>query len=302
MKRMISPTLLVLAAGMGNRYGGLKQIEPVGPVGETIVEYSIYDAIRAGFGKVVFVIRKDIEHQFREAVGTRLEKHIAVEHVFQELDKVPSGFSVPVGRIKPWGTAHAILMAADAIDEPFAVINADDFYGAEGYRVLSQHLQTGAMDYAMVGFVLRNTLSHFGPVSRGICQVSGDGFLQSIGELENIECNGLHARNIDIGGKTTRLSGDEMVSMNMWGFTPEIFEQLGKHFKKFLEQDTLNAQSESYLPVTVNELISTGQARVKVLRTDGAWSGITYRGDRPRVVETISRLIDRGDYPQRLWA
>lgn len=231
---MTSPTLLVLAAGMGNRYGGLKQIEPVGPGDETIEEYSIYDAIRAGFGKVVFVIRKDIEHQFREAVRTRFEKHIAVEYVFQELDKVPPGFSVPVGRIKPWGTTHAILMAADAIEEPFAAINADDFYGAEDYRILAQHLQTGTMDYAMVGFVLRNTLSYFGPVSRGICRVSGDGFLQSIGELENIECDGGHARNIDIGGKTTRLSGDEVVSMNMWGFTPQVFEQLGNILRNFL--------------------------------------------------------------------
>ena len=171
MKPTTSPTLLVLAAGMGNRYGGLKQIDPVGPGGETIIDYSIYDALRAGFGKVVFVIRKDIEHAFKQAVGARFERHIAVEYVFQELDKLPPGFSVPVGRTKPWGTLHAVLMAADAINEPFAVINADDFYGSEGYRVLAQHLQSGTADYAMVGFLLRNTLSDFGSVSRGVCRV-----------------------------------------------------------------------------------------------------------------------------------
>ncbi len=174
MKPTTPPTLLVLAAGMGSRYGGLKQIDPVGPSGETIIDYSIYDALRAGFGKVVFVIRKDIEQAFKQAVGARFEKRIAVEYVFQELDKLPLGFSVPTGRTKPWGTLHAILMAADAINEPFAVINADDFYGAESYRVLAQHLQSGTTDYAMVGFVLRNTLSDFGAVSRGVCQVDDD--------------------------------------------------------------------------------------------------------------------------------
>ena len=183
MKPATSPTLLVLAAGMGSRYGGLKQIEAVGPSGETIIDYSIYDAMRAGFGKLVFIIRKDIEQAFKEVVGARFEKRIAVEYVFQELEKIPAGFQVPAGRTKPWGTTQAILMAADAIHEPFAVINADDFYGAESYRVMSEHLQAGTGDYAMVGFVLRNTLSEFGTVARGVCRVGGDGYLEQVVEL-----------------------------------------------------------------------------------------------------------------------
>jgi NDP-sugar pyrophosphorylase family protein len=286
---------------MGNRYGSLKQIDPVGPGGETIIDYSIYDALRAGFAKVVFVIRKDIEQAFKQAVGARFEGHIAVEYVFQELDKLPLGFSVPAGRTKPWGTLHAVLMAADVISEPFATINADDFYGSEGFHVLAQHLQNGTTDYAMVGFVLRNTLSDFGAVSRGICQVDDDGFLQRVVELANIERDGIHARNTDSAGRITALSGDEVVSMNMWGFTPNIFGQAREHFQKFLKLDGSNFQSESYLPNTVNELVLAGQAQVKVLRTNDLWAGVTYREDHPRVVQTIRRLINRGTYPDRLW-
>ena len=302
MKPMASPTLLVLAAGMGNRYGGLKQIDPIGPGGETIMDYSIYDALRAGFGKLVFVIRKDIELQFKEAVGSRFEKRMPVEYVFQELDKLPTGFSVPAGRTKPWGTMHAILMAASAIDEPFAVINADDYYGPEGYRALAQHLQAGTMDYAMVGFVLRNTLSDFGPVSRGVCQVSDDDFLESVVELTNVERDGAYARNIDMAGQMTRLTGNEVASMNMWGFTPRVFGQLGEHFQKFLERSVSDVQSESYLPSMVNDLVVAGQARVKVLRTQDSWGGITYRADRPRIAENIRRLIENGTYPKSLWS
>jgi dTDP-glucose pyrophosphorylase len=301
MKPTTPPALLVLAAGMGNRYGGLKQIDPVGPGGETIIDYSIYDALRAGFGKVVFVIRKDIEQAFKQAVGARFERLIGVEYVFQELDKLPLGFSVPAGRTRPWGTLHAVLMAADAISEPFAVVNADDFYGSEGYRALAQHLQRGTADYAMVGFVLRNTLSDFGAVSRGVCRVDEDDLLQGVVELTNIERNGVHARNTDSTGRVTRLSGDEVVSMNMWGFRPQVFGQLREHFQKFLNLDGSNVRSESYLPNTVNELISAGQARVKVLRTNESWVGVTYREDHPRVVQAIRRLIDRGNYPSRLW-
>jgi NDP-sugar pyrophosphorylase family protein len=302
MKPMTSPTLLVLAAGLGSRYGGLKQIDPVGPGGETIMDYSIYDALRVGYGKLVFVIRKDIERPFRKIVGARFEKHIAVEYVFQELDNLPPGFSVPAGRTKPWGTMHAILMAASAISEPFTVINADDFYGTEGYRALAQYLQAGTMDYAMVGFVLRTTLSDFGAVSRGVCRVSDEGFLQDVVELTNIEPDGVHAKNTDAAGRITRLSGNEMVSMNMWGFTPLIFGQLREHFQKFLELNASDVQSESYLPTAVNELVLSGQARVKVLRTNDSWDGITYREDHARVVESISRLIQSGSYPKRLWS
>jgi NDP-sugar pyrophosphorylase family protein len=302
MKPTTPPALLVLAAGMGNRYGGLKQIDPVGPGGETIIDYSIYDALRAGFGKVVFVIRRDIEEAFRQAVGGRFEKHIAVEYVFQELDRLPQGFSVPIGRTKPWGTLHAVLMAADTISEPFAVINADDFYGSEGYRVLALHLQTGTTNYAMVGFVLRNTLSDFGAVSRGVCRIDDDGFLKGVVELTDIERNGVHARNTDSTGGITTLSGDEVVSMNMWGFSHHIFGQFREHFQRFLRSNGLAIESESYVPSAVNQLVLTGQARVKVLRSNDSWAGVTYREDHPRVVETIRRLIDRGNYPSRLWS
>jgi hypothetical protein len=301
MELMTSRTLLVLAAGIGNRYGGLKQIEPVGPHGETIIDYSIYDALRAGFGKVVFVIRKDIEHAFKQSVGARFAGHIGVEFVFQELDKLPPGFSVPVSRTRPWGTLHGVLMAAHTINEPFAVINADDFYGPEGYRILAQHLNSSSADYAMVGFPLRNTLSDFGSVSRGVCRVDGDGFLQGVVELTTIERDGAHARNIDSSGRITTLSGDEVVSMNMWGFTPHIFGQFRENFQRFLRSNASAIESESYVPSAVNELVLTGRARVKVLRTNASWAGVTYREDRPRVVETIRRLVDRGDYPNRLW-
>jgi NDP-sugar pyrophosphorylase family protein len=299
---MTSPTLLLLAAGMGSRYGGLKQIDPVGPAGETIMDYSIYDAIRAGFGKVVFVIRKDIEIPFREIVGARFEERIAVEYVFQELANVPPGFSVPVGRTRPWGTMHAILMAADVVREPFAVINADDFYGAESYHILAKYLQCGAEDYAMAGYVLRNTLSDFGAVARGVCHVSDDDMLQSVVELTRIERDGAAAKNSDPTGQVTKLTGAEIVSMNMWGFTPRVFEQLREYFQRFLELQGSNISAESYIPSAVNKLILAGQARVKVLRTSDAWLGITYREDRLRVVKGISQLIDDGYYPKELWS
>lgn len=286
---------------MGSRYGGLKQIDPVGPGGETIMDYSIYDAFRAGFGKVVFVIRKDIEQPFKDVVGARFEKRIAVEYVFQELDKLPPGFSAPSGRTRPWGTAHAILMASCAIHEPFAVINADDFYGAEGYRVLAQHLQSGTADYAMVGFVLRNTLSDFGTVSRGVCRMNGDSFLESVVELTNIERDGVDARSTDGTGRVTRLAGNEVASMNMWGFTPQVFGQLREQFQRFLDLNGSNVQSEFYIPNVVNELVLAGLARVKVLGTNDSWFDVTYREDRSRVVESIDRLIHGGLYPERLW-
>ena len=295
---------------MGSRYGGLKQMDPVGPVDEgssessreTILDYSVYDALRAGFGKVVFVIRRDMEESFKEIVAARFEKHITVEYVFQELDKLPPGFSVPPGRTKPWGTTHAILMAAEAIDEPFAAINADDFYGAEGYRVLAQHLRSDTRNYAMVGFVLRNTLSEFGAVARGVCQVSSDGFLEGVVELTKIERNGAHARNTDAAGKVTKLAGDEIVSMNMWGFTPRVFGQLREYFQRFLEVSGTEKQPECYLPSAVNEYIQARSARVKVLRTHDSWFGITYREDHSRVVENIGYLVREGIYPERLWS
>lgn len=299
---MQAPTLLVMAAGMGSRYGGLKQIDPVGPAGETIIDYSIYDAMRAGFGKLVFVIRKDIEEPFKETVGARFEKRIAVEYVFQELDKLPQGYAVPDGRTKPWGTTQAVLMAEDVVKEPFAVINADDFYGAESYRVLAEHLKSGSADYAMVGFVLRNTLSDFGSVARGVCRVSKDGYLERIEELTNIEPEGNGAKNTAPGGTVTRLSGDEAVSMNYWGFTPQIFPQLRQVFERFLEKNSKELKAESYVPNAVGELVAAGEARVKVLESRDPWFGVTYREDRPRVVDSIRALVDAGKYPASLWS
>jgi dTDP-glucose pyrophosphorylase len=296
-----SATLLVLAAGMGSRYGGLKQMDPVGPGGETIIDYSVYDALRAGFSKLVFVIRKDIEQQFKEIVGARFEKRIPVEYVFQELDKLPAGFTVPAGRTKPWGTTHAILMAADVIHEPFAVINADDFYGAHSYRILCEHLKSGASDFAMVGFVLRNTLSDFGSVARGVCQVDANNHLEHIVELTKIERDGTHAKNTDSDGRVTTLTGDEPVSMNMWGFTPQVFGHLKESFKAFLTQHGSELKSECYIPSVIGEMVNAGQARVKVLRTQDAWFGVTYREDQPHVVTSIGRLIGQGFYPERLW-
>lgn len=297
---IVKPTLLVLAAGMGSRYGGLKQIDPVGPGGETIIDYSIYDALRAGFGRLVFVIRQEIAPQFKELVGARFETRIPVEYVFQELDKLPAGCSVPAGRTKPWGTAHAILMAANAVREPFAVINADDFYGAEPYRLLAQHLRSGLPHYAMVGFVLRNTLSDFGSVARGICQVDDDYFLRTVVEHTKITRHGNGAHDTSAGFEV-QFSGDEAASMNMWGFTPAVFTQLQQFFREFLTLHGPDARIECYLPSAVAAIIHAGQARVKVLRTSSLWFGVTYREDRSCVAESISRLIAHGDYPPRLW-
>lgn len=300
VKAMATPTLLVLAAGMGSRYGGLKQLEPVGPNGETIIDYSIFDARRAGFGKIVFVIRKEIEEPFKRSIGARFENRIAVEYVFQEVEKLVPGFSAPSGRTKPWGTTHAILMAADAIHEPFGVINADDFYGANSYEVLAQHFESGTSDYAMVGFVLRNTLSEFGMVARGICRVD-DGYLNDITELKSIEREGPRITNIDAEGREMVLNGSELVSMNMWGFTPKVFAQLYEHFQQFLNRCGKDANAECYLPSAVNALIQEHQARVRVLRSADTWFGVTYREDHARVVQNITRLVEGGKYPGKLW-
>jgi len=298
---MTKPTLLILAAGMGSRYGGLKQIDPVGPAGETIIDYSIYDALRAGFGKLVFVIRHDFEQAFKETVGARFEQRVPVEYVFQELDKLPPGFSVPAGRTKPWGTTHAILQAENAIREPFAAINADDFYGRQAYQVLARHLTSGTADYAMVGFILRNTLSEFGSVARGVSRVDGNNYLTSIVEMLKIEPDGGGAKDTGADGKIIKLTGDEAVSMNFWGFTPAVFAQLRTQFTEFLKKSGREEKSECYIPATVGELVTAVQAKVKVLRTNDSWFGVTYREDRPRVVESIRKLIARGDYPEKLW-
>jgi dTDP-glucose pyrophosphorylase len=298
---MNKPSLLVLAAGMGSRYGGLKQIDPVGPAGETIIDYSIYDALRAGFGKLVFVIRRDFEQSFRDIVGRRFEQRLPVQYVFQELADLPPGFSPPPNRSKPWGTAHALLAGQSAVQEPFAAINADDFYGAQSFRLLAGHLSSGGVDFAMAAFVLRHTLSDFGIVSRGVCHAGPDGYLQSVVEMTRLERDGAGAKNTDAAGHVTKLTGDAAVSMNCWGFTPAVFPALRAKFAAFLEKSGQDEKAEFYIPSAVNEWVESGQARVKVLRTGAPWFGVTYKEDRPRVVESIRQLIDRGEYPERLW-
>jgi choline kinase len=296
---IMKPTLLVLAAGMGSRYGGLKQIDPVGPAGETIIDYSIYDAIRAGFGKVVFVIRQDIEQMFREVVGSKFEKRLPVEYAFQELNKIPAPFTVPTNRTKPWGTGHAVLVAETLIHEPFAMINADDFYGADSFRVLGQWLQQApadSNDYSMVGFTLRKTLSEHGTVARGVCQVDNAGKLRRIVEMLKIEKAGNGARQGDV-----TLTGDEPVSMNFWGFTPTLFGDLRVELEKFLRAHGHEEKSEMLIPTVVNTLVNDGRASCQVLRTTSSWFGVTYREDRPIVIEGVRQLIAKGEYPEKLW-
>jgi UTP-glucose-1-phosphate uridylyltransferase len=294
-------TLVILAAGMGSRYGGLKQIDPVGQGGETIMDYSVYDAMRAGFDKLVFVIRRDIERPFKESVGSRFEQRLAVDYVYQELDRLPAGLTPPPSRQKPWGTGQAILITREAVHEPFAVINADDFYGAASFRLLAAQLASASPDFAMVGFVLRNTLSEFGSVARGVCRVTPDGLLESVTELTKIEKAGTAAKYTDAAGVVHTLTGDEVVSMNMWGFTPALFDPLEQQFAEFLRERCQDDKAEFYIPTVVNTLLARGQARLRVLPTPDSWIGITYREDRPTVVAGIRRLIDRGDYPEKLW-
>jgi dTDP-glucose pyrophosphorylase len=299
------PALVVLAAGMGSRYGGLKQIDPVGPHGEVVLDYSVFDACRAGFGSVVFVIRRDLERAFRETVGRRFEDRLEVRYAFQELDALPRGSSVPAGRTKPWGTGHAVLCARPAVQEPFAVINADDFYGADAYRQLATFLTTppdaGRATYAMVGFELGRTLSAHGTTARGLCVVDAAGCLQSVHELTAIERTVGGARNREPDGSFRALTGIETVSMNCWGFTPGFFDHLAAGFSEFLRSHGTSERTEFYLPFAVNSLIERGAAQVKVLPTDSNWFGVTYREDRPVVVESIRRLIHAGAYPEQLW-
>ncbi len=300
----VGPTLVVLAAGMGARYGGLKQVEPVGPDGETILDYSVYDALRSGFGKLVFVIRREMEASFRATVVARFEGRVAEACVFQDLDRVPEGFVVPKGRTKPWGTAHAVLMAADAVHEPFAVINADDFYGREGFGLLRDFLcgERAAGAFAMAGFLLRNTLSEFGAVARGICEVTDDGVLKHVVERTHIERAQSEAADVDAGGQVTVLSGDEIVSMNMWGFGPEVFQPLRDYVRRFFELEGGKLDSECYLPGAVDAFLRKGGATVRVLPTKSRWLGVTYREDREHVKDEIGRLVREGAYPERLWA
>ena len=299
-------TLVVLAAGMGSRYGSLKQMDGVGPHNEAIIDYSIFDAIRAGFTKVVFVIRHSFEKDFREVfTPERFGGKVAVEFVFQELDYLPDGFTVPEGREKPWGTNHAVMMAAGAVREPFAVINADDFYGRDSYTVLADYLRSldGRENrYAMVGFSIRNTLSDNGTVSRGVCAEDADGNLAKITERHHIERRAdgkiVYA---DPDGTQHPLGEETPVSMNMFGFTPDYFVHSEEFFRTFLTGNAGNLKAEFYIPLMVDHLIQNGTAEMRVLPTDSVWFGVTYKEDKPMVMERIRSLIAAGEYPEKLW-
>lgn len=299
------PTLLILAAGMGSRYGGLKQLDPMGPHGETVLDYSVFDALRAGFGKVVFVIRKDFEEDFRSKVGSRFDKHIPVEYAFQSLTDLPEGFTVPEGRVKPWGTTHAVLAAEQQVKEPFAMINADDFYGQDAFAQLAKNLPTlqpkeGRMQYSLVGFQLKNTLSDHGSVARGVC-TSKEGKLTSVTEMTKIVKTPSGARNEEDAANPIELTGNELVSMNFWGFTPEVFPQLKEAFVNFLKKEGGSAKSECYVPKEVDLFIKNGTADVAVLETSSSWFGVTYPEDKEVVVASIKKLTDAGEYPAPLW-
>ena len=297
-------TLVVLAAGMGSRYGGLKQIDPMGPSGETILDYSVFDALRAGFSKVVFIIRPDFEADFRNNVSSKFEHLVDVEYAFQTLDKLPSGWSVPAGREKPWGTTHAILCAADVVKENFAVINADDFYGQESYAVLNNELSSVdslANTFSMVGFTLRNTLSDHGSVARGVCTTNENGLLTHIDEMTNLSREGSGALHTRDDGSVLSLTGDEPVSMNMWGFTPRLFDHLDRVFQEFLRTSGTELKSECFIPLTVGQLITEKHVTCKVLRSNSTWFGVTYKEDKEIVQGSIAALVEKGKYPQSLW-
>lgn len=300
----MKPTLFVLAAGMGSRYGGLKQLDGLGPNGETIMDYSIYDAIKAGFGKVVFVIRKSFEDDFRSIVVEKFKNLIDVEIVFQDITDVPEGSAYNPEREKPWGTNHAVLMGKGVIKEPFAVINADDFYGQESFAVLADFLRSvegKKNNYCMVGYRVGNTLSESGSVSRGVCVVDENGYLQNVVERTHIEEKGRTIYYLDEKGEEVSIPAETPVSMNMWGFTPDYFEYSWEEFKKFLATDGDKLKSEYYIPLVVNKLITDGIATCKVLDTSSKWFGVTYAEDRPQVVLKINELIRKGIYPEKLF-
>lgn len=300
----MKPTLFVLAAGMGSRYGGLKQLDGLGPNGETIMDYSIFDAIRGGFGKLVFVIRKSFEKDFREKIISKYENHIPVELVFQELDMLPEGFIPPADRVKPWGTNHAVLMGKDVIKEPFAVINADDFYGRDSFAVLGAALaemEGKQNDYCMVGYRVGNTLSESGSVARGVCETNSEGYLTTVVERTAIERVDGNIQFKDENDQVVTLCENTPVSMNMWGFTPDYFSYSEDFFIDFLKKNMSNLKSEYFIPLMVNELIVNGTARVKVLDTTSKWFGVTYAADRQDVVDKIQLLIDAGEYPAKLF-
>ncbi|MET0262680.1 MAG: sugar phosphate nucleotidyltransferase [Rariglobus sp.] len=305
-----APTLLVLAAGMGSRYGGLKQVDPVGPSGETILDYAVFDAIREGFGRVVFVIRKEFEEAFRTQVAAKYADQVKVDYVFQALDALPPGFSVPEGREKPWGTGHAVWCARDAITESFAVIGADDFFGRDAFRQLAAFLREGAVteiedaapNFAMIGYRLSNTLSENGAVSRGVCATGVDGYLEKVVEHTGIRREEVAAVAAAGDAQTEKkYTGEETVSMNCWAFTSTFFTGLNEQFEAFLEARGRELKSEFYLPEAVSEQVSQGLVTVEVRPTSASWFGVTYREDKPRVQAALAELVAAGEYPARLF-
>lgn len=301
----MKPTLFVLAAGMGSRYGGLKQLDPLGPQGQTIMDYSIFDAIRTGFGKVVFVIRKDFEEDFRRSILSKYEGHIPVEVVFQSTDKLPEGYTCPEERTKPWGTNHAVMMGADVINEPFAVINADDFYGRDAFAVIAADLmreRTRKGDYSMVGFRVGNTMSENGSVSRGVCSVNADGNLTKVVERTGIAYDEDHRICfLDENNETEYLDPSTPVSMNLWGFTPDYFSYSDREFRRFLDKCLTTPKAEFYIPTAIDTLINSGEATVKVLDTTSRWFGVTYAADRQGVVDKLAALHAAGEYPDTMF-
>ncbi|MGB5933228.1 MAG: sugar phosphate nucleotidyltransferase [Anaerolineae bacterium] len=305
---MPKPTLVVLAAGIGRRYGGLKQLDPIGPNGEIIIDYSIYDALNAGFGKVVFVVKQEIEEAVRERVGRAIEKRCETAYVMQRIGDLPEGFEAPPERQKPWGTAHATLSCKNVVHSPFGVINADDFYGRYSYKTLCDYLKNardrdGVYDYSMVGYVLENTLTEHGHVARGVCTVDQDGFLVEIHERTRIEKFGEISKYTEGGEHWVEIPKGSIVSMNMWGFTPSLFSELEARFPRFLQKNSDNIQkAEYFLPDVVDDLLKETRATVKVLSTNERWYGVTYQQDKPRVNQAIRDLIRRGVYPENLWS
>ena len=299
----MKPTLLVLAAGMGTRYGGNKQLDEVGPSGETIIDYSIYDAIRAGFGKIVFVIRRDIEEQVKERFVDRLQGKIEVDYVFQEITNLPEGVKVAPDRSKPWGTSHAILVTKDKIKEPFGVINADDFYGMESCRILHDFLlnDKNPVNYCIVGYKLGNTLSDHGHVNRGVCKAGEDGFLQNIVETRQIEKTNTGAVAPGPDGTQIQFTGNEIVSMNLWGLKPTCYEFLGKEFRNFINNHGMDLKSELDIPTSVDKFVKNGEITIQILMSNERWFGVTYREDKPFVVESIKKMIRNGIYPARIY-
>jgi len=303
----MNKALVVLAAGMGSRYGGLKQIDPVGPSGEMVIDYSVYDAMRAGFDRVVFIIRRDMEAAFREGIGRAMETRVDVAYAYQALDDLPPPFTPPSGREKPWGTGHAVLAARDVVRHPFAVINADDYYGPQAFRLLAQHLDQPiaagqAPVYAMIGYELRQTVSEHGTVSRGLCRLDGASMLTDIEEVTAIARTSDGFASTEPDGRVVPRDGSTPVSMNCWGFTPDLFGRMTEDFRRFLQQRGGELKSEFYLPATVNGLIERGEVRVKVLTTPDRWFGVTYREDKPFVTAGIQSMISAGAYPACLWS